>query len=426
MYKAAATYMSWKKLLEVHIIDFDTDIYGRTVSIFISKKIRNNQSFSSLEELKTQITKDVEKTRHNIRHNIAVLHPSLDIQGGANKMMLHLARALQDQWHKVKIYVFSQDASVYPDLCAWLSIQNMQATTWYKKFFSLFFMSTQIWDCSNVYVGNSPMHAVAYLIKKLYRSSPRIFWWHHHVPWLSDPIDLTLWQRCKRYVEQKLFVPSCDVLLASSNYLAKIVSTYTTKPVQVLYPIVDDVFLQPPIAVPQQDASKIRIFLHTRLEKEKNIQALIELCRQLQWQDIAFECNIAGKGSYEQQLRSLAYDIPHISFVGQVSPEEVVQELDKADIFFMPSKIESFGMSAIEAVMRGCQIYCYNTPALRESLSWHEDIIFVQSNKEIVEHIGKNQSNLHKDYTKMSTKMSSVNNEYTYSGFSRKIRDTLR
>ncbi|BBB14826.1 bifunctional flavokinase/ FAD synthetase [Candidatus Rickettsiella viridis] len=48
-----------KDLLEIHLLDFNTDIYGVCLEIEFLKKIREEKKFSSLEELKQQIEADV-------------------------------------------------------------------------------------------------------------------------------------------------------------------------------------------------------------------------------------------------------------------------------------------------------------------------------------------------------------------------------
>ncbi len=50
-------------LLEVHLFDFDEDIYGRHVEVQFIKKIRSEQKFGSFDELKAQIKKDSEVAR---------------------------------------------------------------------------------------------------------------------------------------------------------------------------------------------------------------------------------------------------------------------------------------------------------------------------------------------------------------------------
>ena len=48
-----------KPVLEVHLFDFDEDIYGATVRVTFRHKIRDEQKFADVEALKTQIHKDI-------------------------------------------------------------------------------------------------------------------------------------------------------------------------------------------------------------------------------------------------------------------------------------------------------------------------------------------------------------------------------
>jgi riboflavin kinase/FMN adenylyltransferase len=48
-----------KVILETHLFDFDQDIYGRYVSVQFKQKLRHEMRFVSLEQLQSQIRKDV-------------------------------------------------------------------------------------------------------------------------------------------------------------------------------------------------------------------------------------------------------------------------------------------------------------------------------------------------------------------------------
>jgi riboflavin kinase/FMN adenylyltransferase len=52
-----------KTLLEVFIFDFDQEIYGDYVNVIFRQKCRDEKKFSSFDELRNQIQKDVEKSR---------------------------------------------------------------------------------------------------------------------------------------------------------------------------------------------------------------------------------------------------------------------------------------------------------------------------------------------------------------------------
>lgn len=50
-------------LFEIFLLDFDQDVYGRKVDVEIKAKIREPETFDSLELLKAALTRDVEQTR---------------------------------------------------------------------------------------------------------------------------------------------------------------------------------------------------------------------------------------------------------------------------------------------------------------------------------------------------------------------------
>ena len=50
-----------RSLLEVHLFDFDRDIYGRHVQVSFLKKLRPEQKFDSFEQLKLQIQQDAQQ-----------------------------------------------------------------------------------------------------------------------------------------------------------------------------------------------------------------------------------------------------------------------------------------------------------------------------------------------------------------------------
>ena len=54
---------SIKAILEVHLLDFNADIYGQRIDVRFRKKIREEQKFESLDLLKTQIHRDINTAR---------------------------------------------------------------------------------------------------------------------------------------------------------------------------------------------------------------------------------------------------------------------------------------------------------------------------------------------------------------------------
>src|SRR5438067_130699 len=52
-----------ERVLELHLLDFDAEIYGEDIEVFFRKFLRAEQKFSGLEELKSQIQRDVAAAR---------------------------------------------------------------------------------------------------------------------------------------------------------------------------------------------------------------------------------------------------------------------------------------------------------------------------------------------------------------------------
>jgi len=50
-------------LLEVHLLDIDRDIYGHYVAVDFLKRLRDEQRFSSVDEMRTQILRDIDAAR---------------------------------------------------------------------------------------------------------------------------------------------------------------------------------------------------------------------------------------------------------------------------------------------------------------------------------------------------------------------------
>ncbi|MBU4681939.1 bifunctional riboflavin kinase/FAD synthetase [Cedecea davisae] len=58
-----------RQQLEVHLLDVVMDLYGRHIEVVLRKKIRNEQRFASLDELKAQIARDVITAREFFESN---------------------------------------------------------------------------------------------------------------------------------------------------------------------------------------------------------------------------------------------------------------------------------------------------------------------------------------------------------------------
>lgn len=57
------TIPSGKKTIEAYILDFDSNIYGKRVTIWFTRFLRHERKFSSVDELIEQLERDVLEVR---------------------------------------------------------------------------------------------------------------------------------------------------------------------------------------------------------------------------------------------------------------------------------------------------------------------------------------------------------------------------
>jgi riboflavin kinase/FMN adenylyltransferase len=57
--------------IEVHFFNFNQDIYGKILEVEILERLRDEQKFDSLEDLKNQLSKDFMNSNHFLNQNDA-------------------------------------------------------------------------------------------------------------------------------------------------------------------------------------------------------------------------------------------------------------------------------------------------------------------------------------------------------------------
>ena len=54
--------------MEVHLLDFDGDLYGQRIELEFAERLRPEVKFGSLDELQAAIASDVERARAVLAH----------------------------------------------------------------------------------------------------------------------------------------------------------------------------------------------------------------------------------------------------------------------------------------------------------------------------------------------------------------------
>lgn len=92
-----------------------------------------------------------------------------------------------------------------------------------------------------------------------------------------------------------------------------------------------------------------RICFAGRLAAEKNVDQIIEASKAFP----QIEFVIGGDGPLRKSLEASAEGLQNVRFTGWLSREELIDVLDQSSFLLLPSKLETFGSVALEAMARG-------------------------------------------------------------------------
>jgi 1,2-diacylglycerol 3-alpha-glucosyltransferase len=109
-----------------------------------------------------------------------------------------------------------------------------------------------------------------------------------------------------------------------------------------------------------------------RLGPEKNIEVLLHAIATLRGHGVAVELMIAGHGSHEPILRSLATELRidrHVRFLGTLGQEELAELLRISDTFAIMSTSETQSMVLLQAMASGIPVVAADSRALPEFVS---------------------------------------------------------
>jgi colanic acid/amylovoran biosynthesis glycosyltransferase len=112
-----------------------------------------------------------------------------------------------------------------------------------------------------------------------------------------------------------------------------------------------------------------RIFIVARLSPEKGINFALEAMKLLLDQGHDIELRIAGDGPSKEQLKTLTEKLgitERVDFLGFLTEDEVIAELQKSDLFVLPSFVEGLPVSAMEALAIGVPVIATNIAGTSE------------------------------------------------------------
>jgi len=286
--------------------------------------------------------------------NVAVLHPYLDKKWWASSMMIYLSTFLQNKNNSVNIYSFSNNSS---------------------KFLSFIKIAYAIRKCDYIIIWNSPMQFVWVLSKLLFRGKAKLIWWHHHYPWYYRQ-NPNVYIKLKRFFE-KYIIKSVDSVVANSKYLQESIKDIYKVDSKILYPVLDNKFLNhdsenkknPPQSpfFKEGSISKV-IFSYWRWVNWKNLEMIFQTYDDLKNKVSNLVLIIWWEWNELEKYKNKYGEDKNVIFLWQVDITKIIKNLEQANLFLFPSKIDSFWLVIIESMSIWVPVISYN-------LSWAKEIV---------------------------------------------------
>jgi 1,2-diacylglycerol 3-alpha-glucosyltransferase len=165
------------------------------------------------------------------------------------------------------------------------------------------------------------------------------------------------------YLAGKLLVGNADAVIAVSSAVEKDTKLMTKKPVYRIFNGMEYEESDQKILLPFDRKGKLVIITVARMTKKKGIHNLMELAPSLLKKHKNLIFLMVGDGPLRETLEKKAEESglsENFYFTGEVPRKAVLEYLDQADIFALPSSDEAFGISILEAISKKVPVVAMN------------------------------------------------------------------
>ena len=188
--------------------------------------------------------------------------------------------------------------------------------------------------------------------------------------WLSflEKQKRSLWKRIiVKFIEKIAYQNADKIILTSEKDKKFVIKEFKVKPEKIeVIPNYIDTDLFKPLNFSKE---KNRIIFVGRLEKEKNLFNLIEAIATL-----SVKLVIIGNGSLKEKLKNFAKEKnAKVEFKENIPNEKLPEELNKSEIFILPSFYEGCPKSLLEAMACGLPCISTNVEGIRSIIKHKEN-----------------------------------------------------
>jgi len=224
----------------------------------------------------------------------------------------------------------------------------------------------------------APLIAIPILLLRIFTST-RIIVFNHTVRTRMNPLKMGL-----ALFFEKLVLRFSNLVLVNSNLTYKLMGM--SKIHSKVYHLSPPITVKPHFVDRRKRRSGFVSLLYVgSIVKNKGLHTIIEslaLCNDFCWQ-----LRVAGDPSYKPQYYRMCRQLVEknrlnnkVVFLGYLDNKQIEQEFIDADIFLLPSRVESYGMVYMEAAAKCLPIISTYTGVVAEYFTPDENVCIVPYN----------------------------------------------
>ena len=165
--------------------------------------------------------------------------------------------------------------------------------------------------------------------------------------------------------------------------------------VSVVPNLVDTDWWQPVEPVRETGADEVRLILVGRLKKRKHVREFIDVLAAVRPRipaDCIVRVRIVGEGPRRDDLQRQIDDLglaDWVTLMGRREPDEIRTLLHESDLFIASSRLESFGIAALEARAAGLPVMGYRGNGLSDFIADDVEGVLVDDAQEMTDALVK-------------------------------------
>jgi len=298
------------------------------------------------------------------RHKIALISDWYFPKVGGIEYSIHaLAKTLNQKGHEVHVITRS-----YPDIPEYsirdgVSVIRVKSRPFpgqqrflmpgaYKELYH--FLKEGNYDIVNSHGLDSPLGMAALIVSRKL-GIPSVVTNHSLVG--HTPLRLSL------YLAGKLLVGNADAVIAVSSAVEKDTKLMTKKPVYRIFNGMESEGNSQKVLLPFDRKEKLVIITVARMTKKKGVRNLVGIAPSLLKNHENLIFLMIGDGPLRKSLEKKVEESglsENFCFTGEVPRKTVLEYMEQADIFALPSSDEAFGISVLEAISKNVPVVAMN------------------------------------------------------------------